>query len=84
MNQINFVAIIGAVFAGIISVVQVFHGSAIGDLEDGTMHKDTIQTSMMDLKTWQSEQDRRIDTLESKQNLRIHLEDGQLDTLEAR
>lgn len=64
MNQTNWVAIIGAIFAGIVSMVQIFHGSAISTLEDGTMHKDTIQAHVDSLDTWQEEQDRRLDNLE--------------------
>ncbi len=66
MNQTNWTAIIGAVAAAVIAVVQGFHGSAIGDLEDGTMHKDTIQAHVDAIDDWQEEQDRRLEELENK------------------
>lgn len=75
MNQINWVAIIGAIFAGIVSMVQIFHGSAITTLEDGTMHKDTIQAHVDNIDTWQKEQDRRLDNLEREHDIHEHFEE---------
>ena len=74
MNQTNWTAIIGVLAAAIISVIQVFHGSAIGDLEDGTMHRDTIQTHVDNIEDWQKAQDRRLNNLESRHDIHEHFE----------
>ena len=75
MNSTNWVALIGAIAAAIIAVVQSFHGAAISDLEDGTMHKATIQSHVDNIDTWQKEQDRRLDNLESRHEVHDHFED---------
>ena len=66
-NGPNWVAVIGACVAGIIAIVQAFHGSAISDLKTGTMHKDTVQAHVENFDSWMTDHDRRLELLEKEQ-----------------
>lgn len=73
-NGTNWVAVIGAIAAAILAVVQGFHGSAIGDLESETMPKSTIEAHVDNLEKWQTAQDERINALEQQHETHEHVE----------